>query len=78
MKVQTAEELICSIIKEAKLPQYRKKQFLAALEAIRSNRENLESALRDLLAVIREDELVPDSVSYMQNADAALAASVKA
>jgi hypothetical protein len=34
--------------------------------------ERLETALRDLLAVIAADDLIPESVSYMRQAREAL------
>ena len=42
-------------------------------EARHAREKRLETALRDLLAVISADDLIPESVSYMRQARAVLA-----
>jgi hypothetical protein len=39
---------------------------------LREERDRLLNALRDLVAVVAEDELIPESVSYMKQAREAL------
>jgi hypothetical protein len=39
---------------------------------LREERERLRNALRDLLDVVAEDDLIPESVSYMKQAREAL------
>ena len=48
---------------------------IAALRAVLNNFLALQAALKDLLDVIVGDGLIPESVSYMQQARAAVAKS---
>lgn len=50
---------------------------LGTVENLRKRCAELETALRDLLMVIEVDQLIPESVSYMRQARAALQKSGK-
>lgn len=47
----------------------------AEIAELRAENERLRVALREIVWVIETDALIPESVSYMQQARAALAAS---